>query len=112
MRVHWFQPVIIVSTRSVSATSCLQIELLRRKTTLTRRSIGFQDTVKMKEAEFGRCLESVLQPAIERNEQRYRDVDYDIVSGDGLVGTAASLQSLPPHKSATFLRVLAFVHLM
>jgi len=72
---------------------------------LTRRSIGFQDTVKMKEAEFGRCLESVLQPAIERNEQRYRDVDYDIVSGDGLVGTAASLQTLPTHKSATFLRV-------
>jgi len=64
----------------------------------------------MKEAEFGRCLESVLQPAIERNEQRYKDIDYDIVSGDGLVGTAASLQSLPPHKAATFLRVLAFVH--
>jgi len=59
----------------------------------------------MKEAEFGRCIESVLEPAIERNEQRYRDVDYDIVSGDGLVGTAASLQTLPPHKSATFLRV-------
>jgi len=59
----------------------------------------------MKESEFARCLESVLEPAIERNEQRYRDVDYDIVSGDGLVGTAASLQSLPPHKSATFLRV-------
>jgi len=59
----------------------------------------------MKETEFGRCLESVLQPAIERNEERYRDVDYDIVSGDGLVGTAASLQSLPPHKSSTFLRV-------
>jgi len=59
----------------------------------------------MKEAEFGRCIESVLQPAIERNEQRYRDVDYDIVSGDGLVGTAASLQTLPSHKSTTFLRV-------
>jgi len=59
----------------------------------------------MKEAEFGRCLESVLQPAIERNEDLYRDVDYDIVSGDGLVGTAASLQTLPPYKSATFLRV-------
>jgi len=59
----------------------------------------------MKEAEFGRCLESVLQPAIERNEQRYRDVDYDIVSGDGLVGTAASLQTLPTHKAAAFLRV-------
>jgi len=64
----------------------------------------------MKEAEFGRCLESVLQPAIERNEQRYRDIDYDIVSGNGLVGTAASLQSLPPYKAATFLRVLAIVH--
>ena len=59
----------------------------------------------MKEAEFGRCLESVLQPAVERNEQRYRDVDYEIVSGDGLIGTAASLQTLPTHKSATFLRV-------
>jgi len=88
-----------------STLSYWQIELLRRKTMLTRRSIGFQDTVKMKEAEFGRCLESVLQPAIDRNEQRYRDVDYYIVSGDGLVGTAASLQTLPTHKSATFLKV-------
>ena len=72
---------------------------------LTRRSLSFRDTVKRKEAEFGRTLESILQPAIERIELRYRDVDYDIVSGDGLVGTAASLQSIPLHKSATFLRV-------
>ena len=68
--------------------------------------------MKTKEAEFGRCLESFLEPAIERNEQRYKDVDYDIVSGDGLIGTAASLQSLPSYKSATFLRVFSLLEFL
>jgi flavin-binding protein dodecin len=59
----------------------------------------------MKQVEFYRSMEAVIQPAIERSEQSYRDVDFEVVSGDGLMGMIESLQALPPHRAVSFLKV-------
>lgn len=72
---------------------------------LQRRATGLKDTVDMKHKEFSRCLEAVVQPAIERSEQHYRNVDFDVVSGDGLLGMLDSLQDLASHKAVTFVKV-------
>jgi len=82
-----------------------QIELLRLKTVLQRRATGLKDTVDMKHMKFSRCLEAIIQPAIERSEQNYRNVDFDVVSGDGLLGMLDSLQGLASHKAVSFLKV-------
>jgi hypothetical protein len=66
----------------------------------------------MKQVEFSRSLEAVVQPAIDRSEQNYRDVDFDVVSGDGLIGMMESLQALPPHRAVTFLKVSHFCALL
>ena len=72
---------------------------------LQRRATGLKDTVDMKHMEFSRCLEAVIQPAIERSGQHYQNVDFDVVSGDGLLGMLDSLQGLAAHKAVTFLKV-------
>ena len=46
-----------------------------------------------------------MQPAIDRTDKVFRELDYDVVSGSGLVGAAESLQRMSVHERVPFLKV-------
>ena len=46
-----------------------------------------------------------MQPAIERTDDVFQEVDYDVVSGSGLLGAAESLQGMSVHDRVPFLKV-------
>ena len=72
---------------------------------MERKTRSLRDALLKKERALGRQLEGVMSPTISLHTQRYQELDFDVVSQDGLVGSAESLLKMSQERGVSFLKV-------
>jgi hypothetical protein len=82
-----------------------QLEVLRRRTLVERRTRCLRESLLKKERSLCRQLESVMAPSLNDHENSYQEVDFDIVTQDGVVGSAESLLKMHSTNAVAFLKV-------
>lgn len=82
----------------------MKLELLRRRTLVERRKRALVERVDKDETGFVQALEGVVRPALDNEEQRVRELDYQAVSREGFLGHLDSLRRMSSKESRAFLK--------
>ncbi|KAK2148331.1 hypothetical protein LSH36_502g02066 [Paralvinella palmiformis] len=84
----------------------LKLELLRKKTAISKQTHCLHDAITKQEKSYVRHIEMLLKPAITRNELRFNEVDFEVVSREGALGSGESVCHIPEEKPIQFLRAM------
>ncbi len=83
----------------------MQFELLRKNTETEKRTRALQDALRHSQNNYHRTLEGLVSPALHRSQSAYQEVEYDVVSREGILGAAEAILTTPPEKAVHFLKV-------